>query len=261
MWVSRYVCLFIIYSLLGWIYESIYCTVKGGKWENRGFLYGPVCPIYGTGAVIITAVTAALEGRGLGFAPWQIFIVSVLGSAVLEYVTSWALEALFHAVWWDYSHLPFNLNGRISLFTSLGFGLGGLLIVYAIKPAVEWVVAFVPPVGLELASLVLVSVLMVDLTLTVSALKHFDRVVMRAEESFNRNMDTLVEKTFDKAHSIKKGFSERKAGVDAQLGQLSEVMKGAVGRIYSFRDKNKNAESARNALLSAVKRHLRRGGR
>ena len=81
MWISRYFVYFVIFSFFGWIYESIYCTIKSKRWENRGFLYGPLCPIYGAGGVGITAI-------------------------VLEYGTSWTLEKLFHAYWWDYSEMP-----------------------------------------------------------------------------------------------------------------------------------------------------------
>ena len=56
MWISRYVCLFMIYSFMGWVYETLFCTIKEGRWEDRGFLYGPGCPIYGTGAVTISVL-------------------------------------------------------------------------------------------------------------------------------------------------------------------------------------------------------------
>ena len=126
MCVSKYVCLFLVYSFLGWIFESAFCTTKSGKWENRGFLYGPIVPIYGTGAVAISLIVRLPVGRGVVLSPALIYIISVIGSAILEYATSWILEKLFHALWWDYSKLPLNILGRVSLFTSLGFGFGGL---------------------------------------------------------------------------------------------------------------------------------------
>ena len=103
MWVSRYVFLFMIYSFMGWVYETMFCTIKGGKWENRGFLYGPGCPIYGIGAVTISVIMQLTVGNGIALRAWQVFLISVLGSAVLEYTTSWVLEKMFHAAWWDYS--------------------------------------------------------------------------------------------------------------------------------------------------------------
>ena len=85
MWISRYVCLFLIYSYLGWIYETIFCTIKDRKWDNRGFLYGPVVPIYGTGAIAISFVVHFSIGRGVVLSPWLIYVISVFGSAILEY--------------------------------------------------------------------------------------------------------------------------------------------------------------------------------
>ena len=125
MWVSKYFVYFVVYSFMGWLYESMYCTIKGGKWENRGFLYGPICPIYGAGAVALTAIDDYLHYINFQYEWWQVVLVSMLGSMVLEYTTSWILEKLFHAYWWDYSDIPFNINGRICLPCTLGFGAAG----------------------------------------------------------------------------------------------------------------------------------------
>ena len=104
MWISKYFVYFVIFSVMGWIYESAFCTIKTGKWQNRGFLYGPLCPIYGVGAASITFIVDEAEAHGLSEpAGWQIFLVAFFGSIVLEYVTSYVLEKLFHAYWWDYS--------------------------------------------------------------------------------------------------------------------------------------------------------------
>ena len=83
MWVNRVFCLFIIYSLMGWIYETVFCTIKGKKWENRGFLYGPVCPLYGVGALIVTGIVEMIKKSGAEPQAWMIFVVSVIGSAIL----------------------------------------------------------------------------------------------------------------------------------------------------------------------------------
>ena len=79
MWLSRYICLFFIYSFMGWIYETLYCTIKNGKWENRGFLFGPACPIYGTGAVAISVIMKVAIGNGILLSLWQIFLIAFIG--------------------------------------------------------------------------------------------------------------------------------------------------------------------------------------
>ena len=107
MIISRYFVWFIVYSFLGWCFETVYCTATQRQWANRGFLYGPICPIYGCGAVSISIIIELLDFR---HAPdlkvWQVFLISMVGSAIMEYLTSWVLEKWFHAYWWDYSDLP-----------------------------------------------------------------------------------------------------------------------------------------------------------
>ena len=254
MWISRYICIFIIYSFMGWVYETIYCTVKSGKWENRGFLYGPICPIYGTGAVAITVIMKLALEKGIQLSVWQVFIISVLGSAVLEYATSWTLEKLFHAVWWDYSDLPFNLHGRISLFTSLGFGLGGLLIVYGIAPFIARVVGQIPAIMMELLALCATFVLAVDVTLTVTALHHFDRVVLHIEESFNHRMETVVDTAVQQSNRIRENVLGNGRFVSERLYSLGDISRDAIRRIHSFRDKNQQRETVRNSLLQIIQR-------
>ena len=89
MWISKYFVYFVIFSVMGWIYESAFCTIKNGKWQNRGFLYGPLCPIYGVGATAITFIVDELQAHGWQEpAGWRIFLIAFFGSIVLEYVTS-----------------------------------------------------------------------------------------------------------------------------------------------------------------------------
>ncbi len=196
MWISRYCCLFFIYSLLGWVYECIFCTIQNKKWENRGFLIGPICPIYGVGAVLVTWLSELFMPIGTPFywmGALKIFLISFFGGIILEYSTSWTLEKLFHAVWWDYNNFPLNLNGRVSLFTSLGFGIAGPIVIFFVIPPIENLISLVPPLLVEFLSLVLVMICGADIALTVSALSDFERNIEQMEDSFNDRMDALVE--------------------------------------------------------------------
>ncbi len=120
--------LFIIYSFIGWLMEVLVTCIDSKKIVNRGFLIGPYCPIYGFGGVIITIVLSNCTPNVIA-----VFSTSFVICSILEYVTSYVMEKVFKARWWDYSHMKFNLNGRISLGTSLFFGIGGLAI-YFINP-------------------------------------------------------------------------------------------------------------------------------
>ena len=122
----EFLIIFYLMSFAGWVLESIYANMKDGKWQNRGFLYGPLCPIYGIGGIGVYLFYLFSDIRSTPL----LFCIFAIGSAVLEYVVSFVLEKIFHAVWWDYHYMPFNLNGRICLPASLCFGLIGTT-VYA----------------------------------------------------------------------------------------------------------------------------------
>ena len=126
----------IIYSFLGWCCESIYCSLGRGEWINRGFLTGPFCPIYGVGAVVTLGF--------LKFLPKSVLVVFVGGmliTSTLEYFTSWLMEKLFNARWWDYSKRPFNIKGRVCLLNSTLFGLLCLFLSFDLNPRIEALLA------------------------------------------------------------------------------------------------------------------------
>ena len=113
--------IFIIYAFLGWCSEVAFAAVNKGKFVNRGFLNGPVCPIYGVGMLIVVLCLWSLRDR-----PLLLFLGSALLTTALEFVTGFVLEKFFHDKWWDYSDMPFNIKGYVCLkFTVVG--LGGLV--------------------------------------------------------------------------------------------------------------------------------------
>ena len=120
--------IFMIYSFCGWIAEVIVSIVMHHKFINRGFLLGPICPIYGVGAVAFSLLFSWLDN------PWLIFLTGFICGAILEYFTSFILEKLFHVRWWDYSKFYFNLNGRICLHCLLCFALVALIVHYFTTP-------------------------------------------------------------------------------------------------------------------------------
>lgn len=121
--------LFMVYAFCGWLMEVILVSIRNKKWTSRGFLIGPYCPIYGFGAIFITLLLKKYYDD-----IWSLFVNSFLLGSVLEYFTSYLMEKIFKARWWDYSDHKFNLNGRISLTTSLGFGVLGVFVMYVLNP-------------------------------------------------------------------------------------------------------------------------------
>lgn len=122
---------FIIYCVCGWIWESSFCSIKAGKWINRGFLMGPYIPIYGCGALVVYLTLYPLRGD-----LWLVYIGGVVFPTILEFFTSWIMERLFAATWWDYSNEKFNIQGRVCLKVSLFWGFFSLVMVYILHPAV-----------------------------------------------------------------------------------------------------------------------------
>ncbi len=124
-----YFLLFMIYSIMGWLYEVIAKLITEHRFVNRGFLIGPYCPIYGWGGILITFGLKKYMDD-----PFVLFILIVLICSLLEYYTSYFLEKIFKLRWWDYSHFKFNINGRICLETMIPFGICGMLGIYYVSP-------------------------------------------------------------------------------------------------------------------------------
>lgn len=195
MLVSKYFVWFILYSFMGWIYESTYCTIRKHHWENRGFLHGPLVPIYGVGALLASILFSELPISVMQNASnLKIFLICFFGSIVLEYTTSWALEKLFHAYWWDYSNVICNINGRVCLPASIGFGLAGILVVRVIYPFVSGMTQDTNPYLMETLSLVFMFLFGMDMALTVSALTSFAKNFNRIETEINDQIAAAYEK-------------------------------------------------------------------
>ena len=123
---------FFLYSFFGWLCECIYCSIPAHTFINRGFLAGPYCPIYGCGALAVLHILDPF-----GYSIPLMFVMGIIVTSALEYVTSWGMEVLFHTKWWDYSSYPFNIHGRVCLKNSLLFGCMVLVVYYLIHPAIQ----------------------------------------------------------------------------------------------------------------------------
>ena len=130
--VSNWFLWWLIYSVAGWAYEIVVVSIQEGHLVSRGFLYGPLCPIYGTAALLAIALLYKRVKN-----PLLLFLVGVTLATALEYTTSVALERLFHQRWWDYSNFRFNIEGRVCLLAATVFGVLMILLIKVIHPRVE----------------------------------------------------------------------------------------------------------------------------
>lgn len=175
-----------IYSFLGWICEVVYCSIPAKKIVNRGFLAGPYCPIYGFGALIILFLLHPFMEN-----PPLLFVFAVIATTLLEYVTSWAMEALFGIRWWDYSNEKLNLNGRICLKNSLIFGVLSVIIAYLVHPLTSQLVMGIGSEYKRVIASLLVAAVAIDLITTLNALYKLDerlkklKALLETAEKYN----------------------------------------------------------------------------
>lgn len=130
--IYNYIVYFFIFAVFGWLLETIYSFIVLGHFTNRGFLYGPVCPIYGWGAIILIVFLSKYKNNGL-----KLFTYSAIIFSAFEYYVSYILEALFREHWWDYTNDFLNLNGRISIFYSLAWGILAIIFIGHIFPYMQ----------------------------------------------------------------------------------------------------------------------------
>ena len=165
---------FFVYGFLGWCTEVIFAAFKQHRFVNRGFLNGPICPIYGVGVTLVIACLEAFQSNLL-----LLYISSVILVTVLEGVTGWAMDKLFHNKWWDYSKLPFNIGGYVCLLFSLIWGVACVFIVYFVHPLIHQVLSLIPHTAGSALIAILGIALLSDIIVTTSAIVKFNQYLER----------------------------------------------------------------------------------
>lgn len=177
---------FISYSFIGWVCETIWCSVGSRHFVNRGFLNGPICPVYGFGALIVLYLLSPFTENF-----FTLFLAGIVLTSTLEYVTGWLMEKLFHLKLWDYSQRFCNINGRVCLRNSVLFGMMAVALVWGIHPFLAGLVDKFPPAAVYALSGAWAAVLFSDLAVTVhSALQLNGKL-----EELHEAMEELREKT------------------------------------------------------------------
>ena len=175
---TQWVLFFFIYSFIGWGWECCFVSVRKRRWVNRGFMYGPMLPIYGFGALAVLISTIRVRDS----IP-LIFLFGMVGATLLEYVTGAVMERLFNVKYWDYSNQKFNLNGYICLTSSLGWGLFSVLLVKFVHVPIEGAVLKIPTIIAEGIAFVLTVAAAVDVTQSFNDAMDLKRILAQLEES------------------------------------------------------------------------------
>lgn len=187
--IEKYFAVFVIYCVIGWVYECIVESIRQKKVVNRGFLNGPYIPIYGFGALIDIVCLGWCRD------PVILFVLSAFLCCTLEYITSVVMEKLFNARWWDYYDFKFNLNGRICLLGAFAFGTLSVLLVKFIHPFFWNLVDIVPGAVFNVLCLVLFVLITTDIIITVAGFSSFDGKLKELSLSISAikdNLDTKV---------------------------------------------------------------------
>ena len=184
----QWILFFFFYCFCGWVWESCYVSLCQRRWVNRGFLQGPLLPIYGSGAIIILFVTLPVAGN-LGL----VWLLGMLAATALEYVTGDVMERLFKVRYWDYSKQKFNLNGHICLSSSIAWGFFSILLVRFIHPPIARLLADVPSWLVDPLALALTIAFTVDVVQSVQAALDLKDVLTKLAEE-NEDLRRLAKR-------------------------------------------------------------------
>ena len=252
--------IFLIYGFVGWCTEVIFAAVNSGKFVNRGFLNGPICPIYGFG---ILAVVRLLKPFGNNIL--LLFVGSVLITSGLEYITGFLLEKLFHQKWWDYSDKPYNIKGYICLKFSLFWGFACTFIVLILHPIIYGIIKIVPfLIGVIILTVVLVF-FAIDCGITVATIMKFNERLKRMNEIAQRIhhlSDEVGENIYEnvtEALEKKEKFEEEHEEQIVKIAEKKENIKlGAeVRKIEGRMEIERLKEQYRNMLEEKINGHNR----
>ena len=240
---------FIEYSFIGWVVEVLYHATCKGQIVNRGFLNGPICPIYGVGMIGVIAITDIINGRldeaGIDSRSMRLFFIFLGGSlfaTVIELFAGWLLDKLFHARWWDYSELPLNLGGYICFEFSILWGLGILFVIEIVHPLLE----IEPTHGLiarttgMILLAVFYSVFTADLTATVFTLIGINRKLARIDEiseAIHEGSDYLTDKVGGGAYKATVKIQESAVQASLAKAEIKDMTEDAINDLYAKKNK------------------------
>ncbi len=245
--IAQWLLFFFFYCFLGWCFESSYVSGKQGRFVNRGFMNGPLLPIYGSGAMMMLVVSSPFQDNLIA-----IYFAGVAGATVLEFVTGTAMEALFHVRYWDYSNQRFQYKGHICLSSSVAWGFLTLFLTQILHKPVEQVICGLSERAAVIAASVIGSIALIDFILSFRAafeLRDLLAKLDKARQEVEKAKEELArwQKRMDAEHALRAQESEhKKEQRKEQLEQwLSERSKQAAAIAESARRKLGNRRIVR----------------
>ena len=260
---------FIFNSFCGWLWESCYCSIKERHYVPRGFLYGPICPIYGVGFLLMVLFFAPFKNNLVVF-----YFVAVIVMTSWEYLVGWFLETTTHIKYWDYSDRPFNIKGRVCLEVSLFWGIMSYVAVFFIHPPVARLFDRIPDWLQYTACGACLALLAVDTVTTIRKLALVTKVMNRlqtagdelrlqlalARADLGDNLDVVGEELRARLDDVRDSLSPAAAQrLDRLMSDYDELLERAERMSRRFRNRYRHATSRRYTLadVRAYGRQLR----
>lgn len=241
--IAIYFLYFIILAIMGWIMEVTLQLVQKHKFSNRGFLIGPYCPIYGCGGILITLTLSNLANH-----PVALFSTAILICGVLEYITSYLMEKIFNARWWDYSNNKFNINGRVCLETIIPFGILGLVLIYIINPFVLNNLSKIPTNIIDIIAIIVATLFTLDLIISLTvisnvrkATKKFDKENPKdSTDEISRKVREFLKSKSPLNRRLVEAFPELTAIIKERKEQIKQKTKEIKGDIVNKANEVRN---------------------
>lgn len=217
----------IVYSFFGWALETIYASLKRKKFINRGFLYGPICPVYGFGALILIIFSNPIKNNII-----SLFIFATIATSTLEYFTGYILETAFKTTWWDYSHDFLNIKGRICITFSILWGIGAVGFIKYIHPNIINISSIVSTaIGYKILEIIFILII-VDFILTLKSLSSLNALLSQLNSVY---IETKF--TFEHIKDFKENKIESSEYIFQQLkGRYENIFKKIKPKYSRFID-------------------------
>jgi uncharacterized membrane protein len=232
---SRLFLVFLLYSFAGWCCEVLYVGIfYEHKFVNRGFLHGPVCPIYGCGGLAVLLLPDTVKSSWIA-----LFICTMVLCSVVEYLTSMYLEKTFKMKWWDYSDHKFNIKGRICLTNSILFGVMGIVVVRFIQPATDNLVFSLNDTATEYLAGGLAVIFVIDYITTVRRLVDFSTTMEKMKEFSESLRERYAGESWFHSASIIEMFTSIKEHAKIEKEKFSTVL---LQKVESFNEHHNDME-------------------
>lgn len=225
--------IFIIFSFTGWVAEVLYVGITSAhKFINRGFLHGPLCPVYGFGGLVILLLPPFL------YKTWvPLFFASMILCTCVEYFVSWIMEKMFHTRWWDYSHYKIQLNGRICLLNSVLFGFMGLGMIHYVYPFLLYFLAGINRFLLKVSSDFILAALFADLFVTVRKLVDFNMTMEKLHTMGESLREYYGHEIWFKNGTLAEMFASVKEYSEKEKGRISQNLLETIDNLQKNRQK------------------------